>query len=368
MNEKKSPQPPFSKGEKKIPPPTFIKGEETPLLRVKQVSKSFASPQKWSGTVKSEITGKQELFWAVRDVSLNIYRRESFGLVGESGCGKTTLAKIILRLFPKIEMGSVEFGDSTKDVFDYNCKELRQYRRKVQMIFQEPDVSLNPGMSIGAILKEAIKRGPNSRFKRSEIGKLQEELLQTVNLNDRRSDYPDNLSGGEKRRVNIIRALAVKPELIIADEPLLGLDISLRHTIINRFIKSQEEGLTLIFISHNIHIINLCCSRVAVMYAGRIVEQGCTTESGLPPKHPYTYSLLQASRQLEAGIPAEKTYLGWELGEVPLSGCAFRKRCFFYHDQLSPREKIQCECEIPELKPISEQHHTACHFWKKLPN
>lgn len=340
---------------------------EITLLRVKQVSKSFALPQKWSGTVKSEITGKQELFWAVRNLSLNIYRGESFGLVGESGCGKTTLAKIILRLFPKIETGSVQFGDSTKDIFAYNLKELRQYRRKMQMIFQEPDVSLNPGMSIGAILKEAIKKSPNSRFKRREMWELQEKLLQTVNLNDRRFDYPDNLSGGEKRRVNIIRALAIKPELIIADEPLLGLDFSLRHTIINLFIKSQEEGLTLIFISHNIHMINLCCSRVAVMYSGRIVEQ-YTTERCFTPKHPYTYSLLQAFRQLEESLPAEKSYLGWELGEVPLSGCAFRKRCFLYHDRLDQHQKARCDSEMPELKPISEKQDTACHFWQMVPS
>jgi len=228
-------------------------------------------------------------------------------------------------------------------------------------------VSLNPGMSIGAILKEAIKMSPNSRFKRRQMWELQEKLLQTVNLNDRRSDYPDNLSGGEKRRVNIIRALAIKPELIIADEPLLGLDLSLRNTIINLFMKSKEEGLTLIFISHDIHMINLCCERVAVMYSGRIVEQ-YTTERCFTPKHPYTYSLLQAIRQLEESLPAETSYLGWEPFEAPDSGCAFRERCFLYHDHLDQHQKARCDSEMPVLKPISAKQDTACHFWQMVPN
>jgi oligopeptide transport system ATP-binding protein len=317
------------------------------LMSVKNLSKHFPVKKgffrKTVGLVK-----------AVEQINLDIYKGETLGLVGESGCGKSTLGRTMIRLYEPTS-GSVEFNG--KDFLKLNGSELRSSRRNIQMIFQDPYASLDPRMTVGQILQQPLDV--------HGIGTLQErkrrvfELLSTVGLKPAHVNrYPHEFSGGQRQRISIARALSLKPELIICDEPVSALDVSIQAQILNLLKDLQEQlGLTYLFISHDLSVIEYFCNRVAVMYLGKIVELADRDELFKNPIHPYTRALLAAIPQIGAGKREIKRSL---TGEVPSplnppSGCAFHPRC--------PYRIESCSREVPPL--IGTNHIWACPVVKQ---
>lgn len=329
------------------------------MLNVTNVKKRFNWAIPITQRINLKLKQKEKFIWAVNGISMKINQGDSFGLVGESGCGKTTLGKILIRLFPSIDDGRVEFDGYTKCLYRFSPKEVKEYRKKVQMIFQNPDASLNPQMTIGKSIKEAIllKRGG---LNKKEIDDLIKEYLVMVNLSpDNAYDYPDDLSGGEKRRIGLIRALAVNPDLIIADEPFSGLDASVRNHLIDLLLKMQDR-FTLLLISHDLGVVKYLCSQVAVMYLGKFVEIGSVERIvSEDAKHPYTKGLFAASNYQDTN------FIGWEASTQVEGGCSFLNRCFLYKS-LDNAQKRWCKEEEPTLLPIDNQQSVACHHWQKL--
>ena len=303
----------------------------------------------------------------IKGVSLDLQRNTSYGLIGESTCGKTTLGKIIARLVPHIDAGRVEFNSDGQNIYDDDDKNLYEYRRKVHMVFQNPDAALNPGMKIGAIIREALK-AQNKRLPRKSITDMTSFFLQKINLSDQHKRFPDSLSGGEKRRVGIARALAVEPELIIADEPFANLDASLRNQVIKLFgiqPTSDNNIPTYLFILHNIDVAKAICDTVFVMYLGKIVEVDAKPKilSQKNPIHPYTVGLIEASVKLQPSPQLYYLLRYSPLSSVPPDGCSFRTRCFVYNNnKIHQSQKEMCETEEPTLKEIEQNHDIACHF------
>ncbi len=310
-------------------------------------------------------TVKNQPKWILKDISMDINHGEMFGLIGESGCGKTTLGKIILRLFPTIEGGTVKFD--SKNIFEYSQKEMYGYRKNVQMIFQNPDSTLNPSMTIGKSIIESIKLGnDNNSLSRQELREMAKKYLNDVRLQSHKlDDYPHQLSGGEKRRIGLIRALAVKPRLVVADEPFSGLDVSTKRQIANLFLNQyKEKQSAFLFISHEIDAVRHLCQQVSVMYMGRIIETGVKEQVVYPSyaKHPYTQGLLDAMDCLCS--PKRRQYLGWELSSsMAKEGCVFKDRCYIYRDRLEKNRKDACEQEQPLLKMVDDNQSVACHYW-----
>jgi oligopeptide/dipeptide ABC transporter ATP-binding protein len=275
-------------------------------------------------------------------------------------------------LRPNTDDSFIEFnGDEFKgkgNIFKYSKKELYEYRKRVQMIFQNPDASLNPGMKVRELIIEAIESCPKKRYTKVEINEKMKEYLQMMNLQGRESNYPDTLSGGEKRRVGVIRALALEPDLIIADEPFSNLDVSLRNHLINIFQRLKaEKKLSFLFILHDIDIAQYLCNRITVMYLGRIVEIGDKQQifDEASPKHPYTATLIAASEALKR-ISVEKDF-GWQppqLIDTDL-GCTYRNRCAKYHQKLELQAQSKCEHDNPDLNKVNGNQKIACHFWQK---
>lgn len=295
---------------------------------------------------------------AVDDVSFYLKEKETMGLVGESGCGKTTIGKLILRLMEPTD-GRIIF-DGT-DILKLKKSELRNLRSQMQMIFQDLDAALNPRMRVRDILKEAITVYHD--FDYSEINKRTSELLKQVNLKKSKLIcYPDELSGGEKRRVGIARVLAVKPKLIIADEPTSALDVSIQAQIINLLRDLQKElGFSYLFISHDLRMVELISNKVAVMYMGRIVEMGLSDRIAQRPMHPYTNVLWSSlTSRGEKGISNGLTWQVFDF-ERPVTGCRFHPRCAVYKIRGNPKECTDPENE-PKLKQTVTSHYVACHF------
>lgn len=289
---------------------------------------------------------------AVNGVSMEIYKGENMGLVGESGCGKSTLAKTIIRLYEPTS-GKINFkgGDFTL----LKGKNLREKRTDIQMIFQDPYSSLNPRMSVKETLVEVIKY--HKICKASEIGLKVKELLDMVSIPMCVSDrFPREFSGGQRQRISIARALAVNPELILADEPVSSLDASIQIQIINLLSDLKNKlNLTVLFISHNLRVIEYITDRVAVMYLGKIVEIGSSKKLFELPAHPYTNILTNASPVLD---PRKKTNKAVIEGEIPSpldipAGCRFHPRCPFADDI--------CKKVEPELKLISKDRYVSCY-------
>ncbi len=290
---------------------------------------------------------------AVDDVSLQIKKGETLGLVGESGCGKSTLGRTLIRLYEPTS-GGIEFKG--KDFLKVGGKNLRNYRKDIQMIFQDPYASLDPRMTVGQIIEQPfIIHNMLGAKERSERVK---ELLQLVGLRPSLINrYPHEFSGGQRQRICIARAIALNPQLIICDEPVSALDVSIQAQILNLLKDLQEKlGLTYIFISHDLSVIEHVCDRIAVMYLGKIVEVADRDELYKNPKHPYTQALLASIPEIGAGKKKMSKILTGEIPSPinPPSGCTFHPRC--------PHKMDRCSQEKPELFALDNPTHTASCF------
>lgn len=325
------------------------------LLEVKNLKKYFPVKQGfWQKTVAN--------VKAVDDVSLHIKKGETLGLVGESGCGKSTLGRAIIRLY---EPTSGEVVFKNKNFLKLSGRDLREERRDIQMIFQDPYASLDPRMTVGQILTEPYQIHGSFNHKESE--KKVKELLEIVGLKASHINrYPHEFSGGQKQRICIARALALDPSLIICDEPVSALDVSIQAQILNLMKDLQKKfGLTYLFISHDLSVIEHLCDRIAVMYLGKIVEIGTRDDLFKNPKHPYTQALIQAIPRIGEGKRKIKKSLS---GEVPSPlnpplGCTFHPRC--------AHRLPECNNQTPQLKSCTKivgnsegTHQVACWLYK----
>jgi oligopeptide transport system ATP-binding protein len=317
-----------------------------PLLEVRNLKKYFPVRR---GVLSRVVANVQ----AVDDVSFTIQRGETFGLVGESGCGKTTTGRAILRLVEP-DSGEVRFEGS--DLLKLNAEQLRQRRRDMQIVFQDPYASLNPRMKIRSIVGEpfAIHKTAYGVERDNQVA----ELLRVVGLDKSALDrYPHEFSGGQRQRIGIARALALKPKLIVADEPVSALDVSIQAQITSLLADLQKQfGLTYLFISHSIPVVEQLSNRVGVMYLGKLVEVGTAEQICLHPKHPYTQALISAVPVPDPEVKRERVILK---GDVPTplrppSGCRFHTRC--------PIAEARCKLEEPLLRVLDDGRSTACHF------
>ncbi|MEE8242671.1 MAG: dipeptide ABC transporter ATP-binding protein [candidate division NC10 bacterium] len=316
-----------------------------PLLEVRDLRKYFP--------IKRGI-GERVALRAVDGVSFEIRRGETLGLVGESGCGKSTLARLILRLVEPTA-GEVYFGKTS--VFQTNKEELRQLRRKMQIVFQDPYSSLNPRMPVEEIVGEGLTI--HGLAKGTEKKNRVAELLEMVGLGrEHMGRYPHEFSGGQRQRIGIARALAVGPEFLIADEPVSALDVSIQAQVINLFQDLQTElGLTYLFIAHDLRVIKHISDRVAVMYLGQIVEIAEGNELYQNPLHPYTQALLSAIPVTDPRTKKQRIVVE---GDPPSpihipSGCRFHPRC--------PKRFERCDQEAPVLREVSSGHWVSCHLY-----
>ena len=320
---------------------------ERPLLSVADLKKHYPLGSGWFGTGKGFV-------YAVDGVSFDIMRGETLALVGESGCGKSTVGKAVLRLFD-ITAGQIVLDGQRID--DMSPQVLRPLRRRLQVVFQDPFASLNPRLSVRELIAEPI-RNFKLASSRADLDRQVAEVLDRVQLpRDAASRWPHEFSGGQRQRIGIARALAAKPDLIVCDEAVSALDVSVKAQIVNLLDDLQKElGLTLLFISHDLAIVEHMTHRVAVMYLGKIVEMAPKREIFSQPRHPYTRALLSAVPVPEPGKARQRMIL---TGDVPSpinppSGCRFHTRCPYAFDR--------CRSEEPVLRAFAPNHTAACHL------
>ncbi|HOB95301.1 MAG TPA: dipeptide ABC transporter ATP-binding protein [Aquabacterium sp.] len=323
-----------------------------PVLSVRGLVKHFPVNK---GVVFSRTVGQVR---AVDDVSFDIARGETLALVGESGCGKSTTGRLVLRLIDPTG-GSVRFqGWELATATD---EQMRSMRRHLQIIFQDPYASLNPRMTIGDILTEPMNvHGIGSAAERAERVR---ELLQVVGLlPEHARRYPHQFSGGQRQRVGIARALAVQPKLIVCDEPVSALDVSIQAQVVNLLQDLQKRfGLSYLFIAHDLAVVKHISDRVAVMYLGKLVEIADKPSLYARPLHPYTQALLSAIPRPEPGLQRQRILLAGDVPSAmhPPSGCRFHTRC--------PHAQERCRREEPLLRDAGPGHRVACHFFESLP-
>jgi oligopeptide transport system ATP-binding protein len=318
-----------------------------PLLQVKGLKKYFPI----TGGIFGKKIGEVK---AVDNVSFTVYKGETLGLVGESGCGKSTTGRMLLRLIEPTE-GSIVFEN--KEITSLSKSELRKMRRQMQMVFQDPFASLNPRHTVEKILEEPlIVHGIGSKQERK---KRVQEMLEVVGLSSYHARrYPHQFSGGQRQRIGIARALMTHPKLIIADEPVSALDVSIQAQVLNLLEDLQKEfGLTYIFIAHDLGVVRHISDRIGVMYLGRLVELADSDKLYENPKHPYTKALLSAVPIPDPEHKQDKQLLSGDLPSPanPPKGCAFHTRC-------SACMEI-CKTARPELKEIEQGHYVACHLY-----
>jgi oligopeptide/dipeptide ABC transporter ATP-binding protein len=313
---------------------------------------------KWFPVQSGSLRRSREFVHAVDGVSLEVRRGETLGLVGETGCGKSTLARCVMRLFD-LTSGKVVF-DGT-DISKLSTSKLRPYRRKMQMIFQDPYGSLNPKRRVGSIIGDPF--AIHGIASGSERKRQVQELMELVGLNPEHFNrFPAEFSGGQRQRIGVARALALRPELVVCDEPVSALDVSIQAQILNLLFDLQQQlGLTYIFISHDLGVVRHVSDRVALMYLGKIVELSPSEQLYQRPRHPYANALLSAVPAPDPAQAASRERIIL-VGDVPSpvrppSGCRFHPRC--------PKAQPRCVEEAPELVPRmgdSADHATACHF------
>ncbi len=288
---------------------------------------------------------------AVSGVSFNVRRGESFGLVGESGCGKSTVGRLILRLLEPTS-GRIELEG--RDIAALTAKDMLGLRRRMQIIFQDPYSSLDPRMTVERIVTEPLMAAdppPRGKRRRMAAELLEKVGLRTVDLDK----YPHEFSGGQRQRIGIARALCVRPSLIVADEPVSALDVSIQAQVINLLVDLQAEfGLTYVFISHDLSVVEHICNRVGVMYLGGIVEMASTEDYSTAPRHPYTQALLSAVPVPDPHQVSGRTAMEGDVPSPidPPPGCPFHPRCLY---AFGP-----CRVEKPPLVPVAEGHFAAC--------
>jgi len=320
--------------------------ESTPILEVKDLKKHFPVRKGLLRRTVGQV-------YAVDGISFSIGEGETLGLVGESGCGKSTAGRAVLRL---IEPTSGKVAMTGRDITHLSKKELRPYRRQMQIVFQDPFSSLNPRMTAGDIVGEplfvhGIARG---KARREQVAALFERVgLRPAQM----ANFPHQFSGGQRQRIGIARALALGPKLIVGDEPVSALDVSIQAQVINLLQDLQRERkLSYLFISHNLAVVEHISHRIAVMYLGRIVEYADTRSIFTRPQHPYTEALLSAVPVPDPRVKREKRLLQGDVPSPvnPPAGCHFHTRC--------PYAVARCKVEAPSLREIAPGHHVSCHL------
>ena len=319
------------------------------LLEVKNLKVHFPVKHGLFSRVRAHVK-------AVDDVSLSIAPGETLGLVGESGCGKTTLGRAIIRLLEPTS-GSVMLDG--EDITKLSGEALRTRRRKFQMIFQDPYGSLNPRMTVSQIIGEAIDIHALADSPAAQRARIQ-DLLRDVGLDPSHAErYPHEFSGGQRQRIGIARALAVEPKLIVCDEPVSALDVSVQAQIVNLLMDLQQQrGLTYLFIAHDLAVVEHISHRVMVMYLGRAVEIAEAKKLVRAPKHPYTQALLSAVPVVDPDSKRKRIMLPGDVPSpiAPPPGCTFHPRC--------PVKEARCEQDIPQLREIEPGHWVSCHLAK----
>lgn len=315
------------------------------LLKVENIVKHFPI---YGGLLSKQVAAVK----AVQNISFELKKGETLGLVGESGCGKSTLGRCLIRL---IEPTSGKIFYKGEDITHVDANRLRDLRKNLQIIFQDPYASLNPRMTIGAILEEPLlihNLYPDEKLRKNRV----RELIDLVGLRpEHLTRYPHEFSGGQRQRVGIARALAVNPEVIICDEPVSALDVSIQAQVINLLMELQQKlGLTYIFIAHDLKVVEHVSNKVAVMYLGEIVEMADADELYKNPQHPYTKALLSAIPVPDPKPRAERTILTGDVPSpiAPPPGCYFNPRC--------PIADKNCAVQKPELKQTSTGHFVSC--------
>ena len=321
-----------------------------PLLEVKDLKKYF--PIK--GGIFSKTIGHVQ---AVDGISFSLFPGETVGLVGESGCGKSTAARAILRL---IEPSAGEVIFEGQDILKLGKKPMRSLRRQMQIIFQDPYASLNPRMTVASIVGEPLEihKIAKGREKEEKVA----NILEKVGLRpEHMRRYPHEFSGGQRQRIGIARALALNPKLIIGDEPVSALDVSIQAQVINLLEDLQQEfNLTYLIIAHDLSVVEHISDRVAVMYLGKIVEMSTDRELYQNPSHPYTEALLSAVPRPDPTIKKQRIILPGDVPSPinPPSGCRFHTRCLY--------AKADCKTVEPQLQDIGGGHYVACHYWQEV--
>ena len=317
------------------------------MFELKELKKYFP--------VKRFLGGKKQYVKAVDGITMDIYKGETFGLVGESGCGKSTLGRTMIRMYD-VTGGMVSYKGT--DITKATPKDMSQFQNKLQIIFQDPSACLNPRRNIKQILMEPFEIH-NLKDKIDVDAKIM-ELLQLVGLDSYHlSRYPHELSGGQKQRIGIARALALEPQIIICDEAVSALDVSVQAQVLNLLQELKEKlGLTYFFISHNLNVVYQVSDRVGVMYLGKMVEIANYDQLYEKRYHPYTEALLSAIPQVDQEEQKERIHLEGEVPSPydPPSGCHFHTRC--------PKACDKCRQTAPELKEVAPGHYVACHLYE----
>jgi peptide/nickel transport system ATP-binding protein/oligopeptide transport system ATP-binding protein len=330
--------------------------EAPTLVQARNLVKEF--PIRSGGLVRRQVGAVQ----AVSDVSFSIAEGETLGLVGESGCGKSTLARVALNLIPATS-GTVHFGDT--ELTGTSARAMRALRRQMQLVFQDPYASLDPRMPVSEIIAEPLRiHGLHDGGGRRQV----RDLMRTVGLKPEHGNrYPHEFSGGQRQRIGIARALALRPKLLVLDEPVSALDVSIQAGVLNLLTELQSElGLAYLFVSHDLSVVRHIADRIAVMYLGKIVETGPSESMFTAPAHPYTHALISA-----IPLPDPRRERAREritvVGDLPSpadppSGCRFRTRCPKFAMELSDDQRARCTDAEPELVDRGNGHPVACHF------